>query len=92
MHCQLPLFDSVLDPVESHVHSFRVFDFGAFVGKAISCGVVGGGEPGGAWLGIFKFFEDLADVGHFLAIVWKRAPVSASDADAITFFMMWLSM
>jgi hypothetical protein len=55
VYCQFTLLNPVLDPVESHVHSFRALEFGALVGKAISCGVVSG-EPGGTWLLIVNFF------------------------------------
>jgi hypothetical protein len=39
VHCELSVANSVLDPVEAHVHGFGLLDFGSVVGESISrCG------------------------------------------------------
>jgi hypothetical protein len=50
VHGELSLANSVLDPIEAHVHGFGSLDFGLVVGKPISCRVVGGDA---GWLGLF---------------------------------------
>ena len=65
---ELVLFNSVLDPVESHVHGLGSLEFGAFVGEAISCGVVCD-DRCGFQLGAVEFEENLAEVNRFLAVV-----------------------
>jgi hypothetical protein len=90
VHCELSLADSILDPVEAHVHGFGLLDFGSVVGKSISCRVIGGDA---GWLGCS--LSSSFRICHMWAAswpLWKRAPVSASEADDITFFMMRLSM
>jgi hypothetical protein len=41
--------DSVLDPVESHVHCLGALDFDSSVGESVGSGVVGGDS---GWLGL----------------------------------------
>lgn len=43
---EVALADPILDPVETHVHSFGAFDFYSSVGKSVSGGVVGGDTGG----------------------------------------------
>ena len=91
MDSKLALLHSVLDPIKSHVHGFGSSDLGALVGKSV-CGGLIGGDAGGAGLFVAHGFEDVAHVCCFLAVVVrKRALVSASDAAAMTFFMILLS-
>ena len=72
MNLELAILDSVLDPVEAHVHGFGSLDLGAFVGKAIGGGIICS-ESSGFNLFTAYFFEDLSDVGTFLAIVEEGA-------------------
>jgi hypothetical protein len=65
---ELALCYSVLYPVESHVHGFGSSDFGPFVGEFVCCGVVCS-DSGGFELFSSDFFEDIADVCGFLAIM-----------------------
>ena len=68
MDAKLALFDPILHPIKAHVHGLGALDFGSAIGKSISCGIVCGGS---CRLGLFspEFFENLAHVGGFLAIV-----------------------
>ena len=58
---ELALFDSVLYPVEAHVHCFGPLEFHASIGKAIGGGVIGCYVCGvGLWSA--HFAEDLGYV------------------------------
>ena len=56
MDAELSLFDTVLDPVEPHIHCLGVFNFGAAIGKAVGGGIVGD-DSGRALWGVAYFME-----------------------------------
>jgi hypothetical protein len=66
MNLELSILDSILYPMEAHVHDFGSLDLGVLVGKAISCGVVCGESSGFQLLSAY-FFENLSGMGPFLA-------------------------
>ena len=69
---ELPLVNSVWDPVETHVHSLGPLEFVVTVGKSTGSGIVGG-DFGGTRLLMAKLLQDVSDENSFLAIVEEGA-------------------
>ena len=78
---ELVLVDSVLDPVESHVHGFGSALLDGVVGYAVCDGVIG--AHGGWWLGMPHVFKGLPRTTPSWPLT-KSLPVSASATDAMT--------
>ena len=65
---KVALVDTIMYPVEAHVHGFGPFEFGTLSGKAVGSGIVGD-YLCGLQLLISKFFEHLSEEYGLLSIV-----------------------
>jgi hypothetical protein len=82
---KLFLVDSVLYPVEAHIHGFRFLLAKLLVGKAIYCGIVDSNWGGG--LRMSHFSRAIQRVTPSLVLL-NRAPHSASSTDEMTLHMI----
>ena len=64
---ELALVDSVLDPVETHVHGFGFASVNSAISDTCSCGVIG--LDGCCWLQMFHLDESGAESGAVSGIV-----------------------
>ena len=72
INTDVPLVDSVRDPMEAHVHGFGVLEFCGAVGKATGGGIVGG-DACGSRLCVANFLLVRCGRGHRLPL-WLLMP------------------
>ena len=71
IYVELALFDSITDPVKTHIHGLGLLLFYCVVDDANGCGVVC--LDGGGWLGMVHFFESSAKGGCFFGVEKKSS-------------------
>jgi hypothetical protein len=67
LYSKLALSDSIADPIEPHVHSFRTFLFNGIVNNPGGCAVIGNDDSG--WLRVPEFFQSCSDRTRFPSVV-----------------------